>query len=288
MRRLAAWDWRRIVAACCLGALLLCVLNALPAVVQAQDENKAATPATPAAAPATTGDKEGGESAGSAMVSFLFKSVTGYVLLFTYFAFIALIVWLLLDLRGAALMPIEFVETFEEALNKRKYKEAFEMAKSDGSMIGRVMTAGMARLQHGLQEAREAANAMIYSLKSRKDHILAYIAIMGTLGPLIGLVGTVSGMITSFAELGSGGTPNPSKLASGISHALNATLVGIFLSCLAIPAYSFYKNRLARITNDMALMVDDLLTQMYHSSRRPADATTTAATAKTSSATSPG
>jgi biopolymer transport protein ExbB len=111
---------------------------------------------------------------------------------------------------------------------------------------------------------------MIDSLKSRKEHIIAYIAIIGTLGPLIGLVGTVSGMIASFAELGRGGTPNAANLAGGISHALNATLVGIFLSCLAIPAFSFFKNRLARITMDATLLADDLLTQMYHSSRRPA------------------
>ena len=57
-----------------------------------------------------------------------------------------------------------------------------------GVRLGKVMTAGMTRLQHGLQEARDAAQAMIDSLKARKDHVLSYIAIIGTLGPLIGLV----------------------------------------------------------------------------------------------------
>jgi biopolymer transport protein ExbB len=249
----------------------------------AQEEAKPAPSAPSAAAPETKG-----ETASEAMISFLFKSVTGYVLLLSYFSFIALLVWLLLDLRAGSIMPAEFVETFEEALSKRRYKEAFEMAKADGSMIGRVMTAGMTRLQHGLQEARDAAGAMVHSLKSRKDHILTYIAIMGTLGPLIGLVGTVSGMIQSFAELGSGGTPDPGKLAKGISHALNATLVGIFLSCMAIPAYSFYKNRLSRLTNDLSLLVDDLLTQMYHSSRRPASDATAAMTATKTAPAAPG
>jgi biopolymer transport protein ExbB len=203
------------------------------------------------------------------LIEFLFFSLTGLILLAIYFFFVALVVWLLMDLRGGTMMPVEFIETFEEAMNKRRYKEAFEMAKADHSMIGKVMTAGMTRLQHGLQEARDAASAMIESLKARKEHVIAYIAIIGTLGPLIGLVGTVSGMIDSFAELGRGGTPNAAKLAGGISHALNATLVGIFLSCLAIPAFSFFKNRLARITLDATLLTDDLLTQMYHSSRRP-------------------
>jgi biopolymer transport protein ExbB len=209
------------------------------------------------------------QGAGSDMLGFLFGSVIGYILLLIYFIFVALIVWLILDLRSGGILPLDFLEAFEDAMNKRKYKEAFDLAKQDHSVIAKVMTAGMTRLQHGLDEARNAAEAMIESLKARKDHVLAFIAIIGTLGPLIGLVGTVSGMITSFAELGHGGTPNPARLAAGISHALNATLVGILLSCLAIPAYTFLKNRLARLTIDVSLMADDLLTQMFHASRKP-------------------
>jgi biopolymer transport protein ExbB len=216
-----------------------------------------------------------------------FITPIGLLLLAIYFLFVALLVWLALDVRGGAMMPFDFIETFEDAMNKRRYKEAFEMAKADNSMIGKVMTAGMTRLQHGLQEARDAALAMIESLRARKEHVISYVAIIGTLGPLIGLVGTVSGMISSFSELGRGGTPDPSKLAAGISHALNATLVGIFLSCLAIPAYSFFKNRLSRVTIDASLMADDLLTQMYHSSRRPASETAPTKTVAPGIATKP-
>jgi biopolymer transport protein ExbB len=93
-------------------------------------------------------------------------------------------------------------------------------------------------------------------------------AVLGTLGPLIGLVGTVSGMIETFAVLGSGASPNVGHLASGISHALNATLVGIFLSVLAIPVYTFFKNRLSRVVLDASLLADDLLTQTYYLSRK--------------------
>jgi biopolymer transport protein ExbB len=225
------------------------------------------------AGPVAAQEESAGHGGGSSLIEFLFFSVVGVLLLLIYFVFVALLVWLLIDLRGGAMMPVEFIEAFEDAMNKRRYKDAFEMAKADTSMIGKVMTAGMTRLQHGLQEARDAAEAMIESLRARKEHIIGYIAIIGTLGPLIGLVGTVAGMIQSFGELGQGGTPDPSKLAAGISHALNATLVGIFLSCLAIPAYSFFKNRLSRVAIDASLLADDLLTQMYHTSRRaPADA----------------
>jgi biopolymer transport protein ExbB len=256
-------------------AVALCLALAGPT-GWAQESDSAGTTAAP---PPPTSQPDAGGNGGSRktenpLIDFLFFSITGWILIGIYVVFIAMLVWLFLDLRGAIMIPIDFLETFEDALSKRRFREAFEMAKADGSMLGRVMTAGMTRLQHGLQEGRDAAWAMIDSLKARKDHVIAYLAIIGTLGPLIGLVGTVSGMIESFGELGRGSSPNPARLADGISHALNATLVGIFLACLAIPSYSFFRNRLARITNDVSLMTDDLLTQMYYSSRRSTDAGT--------------
>lgn len=235
----------------------------------AEDPKPAAKPEPAKAdtpAPAASGEVKQG---GSAMIEFLFMSVTGWILNVTYFVFIALTVHLVMDLRAGTMMPLDFIDSMEDALNKRKFKEAFELAKVDNSMIGRVMTAGMTRLQNGLQEARDAAESMLENLRARKEAVMSYVAIIGTLGPLIGLVGTVAGMIQTFAELGQGGSPNPARLANGISHALNATLVGIFLSVLAIPTYSFFKNRLARVVLDVGLLSDDLLTQMHHASRHP-------------------
>lgn len=218
---------------------------------------------------------EGGTSGSdlaSSIISFLFTSVTGWVLIGIYFFFVGMMVWLLMDVRGGAMMPTDLVETIEDAIAKRQFKQAFDTVKAESSFFARVMTAGMTRLQHGLAEARDAVHAMLDNLRSKKKGMVGYIAIVGTIGPLIGLVGTVSGMIQSFGELGRGGTPDPAKLADGISHALNATLVGIFLSCLAIPAYTFFNNRLDRIINDISLMVDDLLVQMHFASRPAAAA----------------
>jgi biopolymer transport protein ExbB len=94
-------------------------------------------------------------------------------------------------------------------------------------------------------------------------------------------------MILSFMELGQPGkTPRADKLAEGISHALVITLLGIALSVPAIFCHAFFRNRLIRISMDTANLSDDLLTQMYHNSRKPPTAapadsrTATTATAK--------
>lgn len=197
--------------------------------------------------------------------------VFGPMILAISVALVALIVLLFLDLRMSAAIPVGFVDEFTDTVNKRKFKEAFEMARNDPSFLGRVLTSGMSRLQYGLEDAREAASNTLESIKSDKEQKNNYTAVIASLGPMIGLVGTVYGMIESFMALGeSTGAPNAQALAGGISHALVVTLFGIAMSIPAIFFNAFFRNRITRVCMDVAHIADDLLTQMYHNSKKPA------------------
>lgn len=183
---------------------------------------------------------------------------------------IAMIVLLFLDLRMSGAIPPGFVEDFTDTVNKRKFKEAYDMTREDPSFLGRVLTAGMARLQYGLDDAREAALNTLDAIRSDKEQKNNYTAVIATIGPLLGLVGTVFGMIEAFIELKSGTAPNTSKLADGIQHALSVTLVGVGIAVPAIAFNTFFRNRIAQLTLTVGNVADDLLTQMYHNSKRPA------------------
>jgi biopolymer transport protein ExbB len=197
----------------------------------------------------------------------------GPLLLLISIGLVALIVLLAMDLRMGTAIPPGFVEDFAETVNKGQFKEAYDMAKEDGSYLARVLTTGMGRLRYGIEDAREAAINMVESIKASKEQAITYLATIGTLGPMLGLVGTVFGMILSFMELGQPGkTPRPDKLADGISHALVVTLLGIALSVPAIFCHAFFRNRLIRIAMDVSNTADELLTQMYHNSKRPGTA----------------
>lgn len=187
------------------------------------------------------------------------------------FALVVMIVLLAMDLRMSSCIPPYFVEEFTDTVNKRRFKEAFDLAKGDSSFLGRVITAGMGRLQFGLEDSREAAFGMVESVKAGKEQMITYLATIGTLGPMLGLVGTVYGMIMCFMSLGRSAQVNPQELAKGISHALSVTLVGIGLSVPAIFCHAFFRNRLIRISMDTTTIADDLLTQMYHNSRKAAE-----------------
>jgi biopolymer transport protein ExbB len=259
------------LASLLIGCLLAVFLFALfsPALPTARAQDNAPADNENRAADSSRAPDQARQS--SNIFMHIIKSLSWFapIMLVVSIALIALIMLLVMELRMGSAIPPGFVEDFTETVNKRKFKEAFEMAKEDGSFLGRVMTTGMSRLQYGIDDAREAAFNMVESVKAGKDQLITYLATIGTLGPMLGLVGTVWGMILSFMELGRGGSPNPAKLADGISHALVVTLVGIALSVPAIFCHAFFRNRLIRISMDVGNIADDLLTQMYHNSRKP-------------------
>lgn len=218
---------------------------------------------------------DGGGGGEEPLVLFMLKAlgwVFGPLLLAISVAMLALVVLLILDLRMSSAIPVGFVDEFTDTVNKRKFKEAFDMARNDPSFLGQVLTAGMSRLQYGLEDAREAAMNTLDSLKSDKEQKNNYNAVIATLGPMLGLVGTVYGMIKSFSVLAHSDVVVASKLADGISHALVVTLCGVGVSIPAIFFSAFFKNRITRVCMDVGHIADDLLTQMYHNSKKPAPA----------------
>lgn len=210
----------------------------------------------------------------------------GPILILMSVMLIVLVVLLMLDLRMSVAIPPGFVDEFIDTVNKRRFKEAFDMARNDTSFLGRVLTAGMSRLQYGIEDARDAALNMLESIRSGKEQINNYMAVIGTLGPLIGLVGTVLGMIRSFMSLATGGPPNPAMLSKGISEALSVTFLGIAVSVPAIFFNAFFRNRITKVSMDTGHIADDLLTQMYHNSKK-AGATPSGPTPATTGATAP-
>ena len=98
--------------------------------------------------------QEGGgaapERAQEPLILFMIKSlgwIFGPMLLAISVGMVALVVLLILDLRMTSAIPPGFVDEFTDTVNKRKFKEAFDLARNDPSFLGRVLTAGMSRLQ---------------------------------------------------------------------------------------------------------------------------------------------
>ena len=178
------------------------------------------------------------------------------------FTLVALFVMNLLTARRENVLPIQLVEGFEAHLNEKQYQEAFDLAKSDESFLGQVLAAGLAKLSSGYQQAIEAMQEVGEEESMKLDHRLSYMALIGTISPMIGLFGTVYGMIKSFSVIATSTTqPKPAELAQGISTALFTTLVGLAIAIPAIAAYNILRNRVSRLVLEVGIISEGLMSR---------------------------
>lgn len=246
------------------GLLLLALVDygilsvANPSLAAAQDEN--ADAAKPAAADASTEP-----AAKESQLTFFYKALgVKYVIAFLAisFTFVALIVMNVLTLRRSSIVPMELVEAFEANLNEKKYQEAYDLAKNDDSFLGHVLAAGLGKLSQGYPQAIEAMQEVGEEETMKLEHRLGYIALIGTISPMVGLLGTVDGMVESFQVIATMTTqPKPSELAGGISKALITTLVGLWIAIPAIALFGIMRNRMARLTLEVGIVSEGLMSR---------------------------
>ena len=143
----------------------------------------------------------------------------------------------LLTLRKDKLAPPPLVESLRQTIAAGNYQEAWEICNANKNYLSNVLKAALSRIgrgktavedaivEHGLREATV--------MRTRNS----YLSVIGVIAPMIGLLGTVIGMIGAFAVLGSSGISDPRALAARIGEVLLATASGLFI---AIPAFIFY------------------------------------------------
>jgi biopolymer transport protein ExbB len=231
-----------------------CCVAALPAAF-AQEE--AAAPATPAApAPA-----EGGQNS---IIWFLKTSgpIGAFIFLLSIY-FIATVARLFKELRIQVAMPPHIVNEARALIEKRNFKGVYALVKEDDSHFSQVLRAGLTELPSGLPEAREAMEMVSDVLHTEDDKKISMLAVLGTLGPMIGLLGTLVGMIKSFAVIAMNDTQlKASQVAEGISEALLLTLEGVALSVPAIYFFAVFRNRVSSINANVLLTADELIRQL--------------------------
>jgi biopolymer transport protein ExbB len=174
----------------------------------------------------------------------------------------ALVVWMGIYYRAAAAAPGDLIREIQALLEQNKFNEAYHRLIEDTSFLARVLASGVQKLPAGLPQAQRAMELANEDATMEMEHRTTYLATVGTLGPMIGLVGTVYGMIMAFQVIAiEGSAPQASQLAAGISTALYATLEGIAISIPAIFFYAIYRNRIARLSLIVGMTADPLLEQ---------------------------
>ncbi len=192
--------------------------------------------------------------------------------------FVSTVGRLFIEMRPQVASPPEIVDEVEDMLQKRQFKEIYGVVKDDTSYFSRVVSTGIAELPNGLAEAREAMEMVGESLAAEMEKKISMLAVLGTLGPMIGLLGTLKGMIASFSVIALSDTQlKASEVAGGISEALLLTFEGVALSVPAIYFFAVFRNRVTGLSVNTKVQADEFLRHFAHAARSKAPAAAPAA-----------
>ncbi len=209
-----------------------------------------------------------GEAAGGprsfARMFFWSDSLLGLIIIWLLvvmsIATIALLIHFLLQNRKATIMPEEVVADLEGLLSERKFRDAIELAEEDESVFAEVVHAALAEASNGFGAMERAVEETGDLAATRKVRAIELLNVFGAVGPMIGLFGTVYGMIVAFQTIvEQGGQPSPEELAAGISTALVTTFWGLIVGIPAVAAAALIRNRVEGLVTEAMVEADQLI-----------------------------
>ncbi|WP_437205418.1 MotA/TolQ/ExbB proton channel family protein [Planctomicrobium sp. SH664] len=255
------------------GLSLFCLA---PAVCDTAYSQEAAAPEAAAAAPAGTTAAPKEAPAQPSMLVWLIHTSgwIGAIILGLSFYLVASVTRNFMELRRPRFLPDDIVDECTRLAESRDFLGIYKQVSGDESFFSLLLSTGISELRNGLAEAREAmervADAQIIDMERK----ISMIAVLGTLGPMIGLLGTLKGMISSFSVIAiSNEQLRPSEVAGGISEALVLTFEGVGLSIPAIFFFAYFRNRIMGLSSEAAAVADGFLRRVYDGMRSKAPAT---------------
>jgi biopolymer transport protein ExbB len=184
----------------------------------------------------------------------------GYAIILLSLCGMALVVDAFMRLKEPLLVPQNLAEQVHDLAGKGRFEEILSLCKTHDSMLARVIAGGLADGKLGIDAVREgleqAGTREVTQLRQRNG----YIGLIASVAPLLGLLGTVTGMITSFRILGEAqGSARPDELALGISTALVTTCMGLIVAVPLMFFFAYFRNRITRIGQDAAAVGEKML-----------------------------
>lgn len=180
----------------------------------------------------------------------------------TSMVMLTFIIQLFIVLRDEQLAPRALVESLQSTIHAGNYQEAWEICRANKAYIAQVLKGALERLGRG----KDAVETALIEHGIREAQILktrnSYLSVIGVIAPMIGLLGTVIGMMGAFAVLGSSGVADPRSLALRIGEVLMATASGLFIAIPAFIFYYYFRNRativLVNADDQLNRLVEDI------------------------------
>lgn len=182
----------------------------------------------------------------------------GWVICVLSVVMLALVIENFVTLSREKLAPPELIDEVRSLFDEGQYQEALELCENEPNLFTRVCAAGIAKIGHPFDVIQTALGEMGDEESVKLHQKIGWVATLAAVSPMLGLLGTVQGMVASFHTIATTQNPTPSELAGGIYVALLTTLEGLMVAIPATAAFSYLRNRLVRSTIEVGAIVEDL------------------------------
>ena len=171
-------------------------------------------------------------------------------------AMVALIFEHLFSIRRSVLMPRGLAESVHQHIAEGNFHEADQQCKLQPSFLAHVLAAGLAEIGLGYSAVEKSMEDASTERAARLFRKIEYLSVISTLAPMLGLLGTVYGMILAFMEFESKANPQVAELAPGIYKALVTTLMGLGVAVPALAAFAIFRNRIDELVAEASLTAE--------------------------------
>jgi biopolymer transport protein ExbB len=172
---------------------------------------------------------------------------------------LTLIIKEIMDIRKVKLAPPEIVDEIEALLEAEEYQEAMEVCESEPCYFTNVVAAGLPKLNASFEAMEKSLEEMMEEENTKLYGRLSWLSLIAAVAPMMGLLGTVQGMINAFEQIAAKkGQATPDELASDISMALITTMLGLTVAIPVTAAFVFLRNRVVAYSLEISAVVEDM------------------------------
>ena len=186
--------------------------------------------------------------------------VIGFVIIGLSIAALALAIEHFMTIKRDALVPPELLGHLESLFEDEEYEEAMTLCESAPNFLTNVIAAGLPRIGQPYEQIEAAMQEAGEQEAVKLHQKISYLSLIGNVSPMLGLFGTVTGMIVAFNVIArSSGAPSPADLAGGIQVALVTTFLGLLVAIPTISCYFYFRNKVIRIVMEVGTIAEELM-----------------------------
>jgi biopolymer transport protein ExbB len=182
--------------------------------------------------------------------------VVGLIIIAMSVFMVALIVEHAISIRRGALMPPGLADEVHQLMSQRQFAQAAEHCRGRSSFLGNMLASGLSEIGLGYSSIEKAMEDRAAAQAAKLFRKIDFLQIIGTLAPMLGLLGTVWGMIQAFLQFEAKANPQVAELAPGIYKALVTTLIGLSVAVPALASFAVYRNRIDELVAEASQMAE--------------------------------